>query len=426
MAPLRLLGETDRRSRRPARVLDGVAQDYRAQVVQHLASRGMARHAGLFAEANVLPEAIQWFTSLDGPIAMLDDLRPEERGPALDLFRQLVEEVEAEAARLRADRNESARVLGNLLSTALEGAALSDLRLVGGEPVLAGWGLRAVENAAPLPALKGELARATAVPRAAPPTPPTLPPPPPEAPPPPPPEAPTTWPLRLLGLAALLLLLAAVLAWFLPDIMRHAVALTRLPAAPVCELPQGPDTGLLRLQEEEIRLRTRLSELERIYAGRVQQCRIAAVPRPQPQTAPPPAPPPQRSEIDQRLDRERARSGEYQVSLVWDGPPDLDLHIQCPGGGHIFHERKQACGGVLDVDMNAQGSRTSPSPVENVVWAEKPPSGTYRVQVHYYDYNERRTPVPFTVRITVAGEKREVRGTASGAGVQNVTEFTVP
>ena len=40
-------------------MLDGVAQDYRAQVVQHLASRGMARHAGLFAEANVLPEAIQ-------------------------------------------------------------------------------------------------------------------------------------------------------------------------------------------------------------------------------------------------------------------------------------------------------------------------------------------------------------------------------
>ena len=74
----------------------------------------------------------------------------------------------------------------------------------------------------------------------------------------------------------------------------------------------------------------------------------------------------------------------------------------------------------------AQGSRTSPSPVENVVWAEKPPSGTYRVVVHYYDYNERRTPVPFTVRITVAGEKREVRGTATGAGLQTVTEFTVP
>ena len=223
-----------------------------------------------------------------------------------------------------------------------------------------------------------------------------------------------------------MLLLAAILAWFLPDIMRHAVAFARLPAAPMCELPPAPDGGLLQLQEEEIRLRARLAELERAYAGRVQQCRIAAIPRPQPQAAPPPPPPQQRSEIDQRLDRERARSGEYQVSLVWDGPSDLDLHIQCPGGGHIFHERKQACGGVLDVDMNAERGRVSPTPVENVVWAAKPPSGTYRVVVHYYDYNERRTPVPFTVRITAGGEKREVRGTASGASPQNVTEFTVP
>jgi hypothetical protein len=52
---------------------------------------------------------------------------------------------------------------------------------------------------------------------------------------------------RLLGLSALLLLLAAVLAWFMPDIMRHAMAFARLPAAPICELPAPSDGGLLRL-----------------------------------------------------------------------------------------------------------------------------------------------------------------------------------
>mgnify|MGYP000523302715 CR=1 FL=1 len=428
MAPLRLIGETDRRHRRPARVLDGVAQDYRAQVVQHLASRGMARHAALFAEANVLPEQIQWFTSLDGPIAHLDDLPPERREAALALVRQLVEEVEQEAERLRADRAPASRTLGDLLSTALEGASLADLRLVGKEPVLAGWGLRAVENAPPLPDLKGQLVRAV-VPLPPPPPPPAAEdgPPPPLAP--PPIADPPRWPLRLLGLAALLLLLAAVLAWFLPDLMRHAVGLARLPAAPVCELPPEPDGGLLRLQDEEIRLRSRIAELERDYSGRVQQCRLAAIPRPVPQAAPPAPPPPppqQRSEIDQRLERERAKSGDYQVSLIWNGQADLDLHVRCPGDGHIFFERTQACGGVLDVDMNAQGGRGSGAPVENVVWAAKPPSGTYRVQVHYFDYSERRTPVPFTVRVTIAGEKREVRGTATGAGMLNVTEFTVP
>ena len=430
MAPLRLIGETDRRHRRPAGALDGVAQDYRAQVVQHLLSRGMVRHAGLFAEGNVLPESIQWFTTLDGPIAYLDDLAPEQRGMALEQVRVLVEEVEQEAARLRADRGGATRVLGDLLATALEGASLADLRLVGGEPVLAGWGLRAVENAAPLPALKGELVRAAATPRAAPPPPPA-----PEpvsaAPPPVPPvvEAPARWPLRLLGVAALLLLLAAVLAWFLPDVMRHAMAVFRMPAAPVCEMPPAPDGGLLSLQEDEIRLRARIAELERTYAGRVQQCRIAAIPRPVPQPAPPqPAPvaPQQRSDIDQRLERERAKSGEYQVSLIWDGQADLDLHVLCPGGGHIFFERTNGCGAVLDVDMNAQGGRDSRTPVENVVWSGKPPAGTYRVQVHYYDYAERRTPVPFTVRIVTAGQSREIKGVANGPGMQNVAEFAVP
>lgn len=426
MAPLRLIGETDRRTRRPARVLDGVAQDYRAQVVQHLASRGMARHAALFAEANVLPEQIQWFTSLDGPVAHLDDLPPERRDEALALVRQLVEEVEQEAERLRADRAPASRTLGDLLSSALEGASLADLRLVGKEPVLAGWGLRAVENAPPLPDLKGQLVRAAVAPRPPPPPAAVDVPPPPLPPPPPPIADPPRWPLRLMGIAAALLLLAAVLAWFLPDLMRHAVALARLPAAPICELPPEPDGGLLRLQEEEIRLRSRIAELERDYSGRVQQCRLAAIPRPVPQAAPPPPPPQQRSEIDQRLERERAKSGEYQVSLVWNGPADLDLHVRCPNNGHIYFERTQACGGVLDVDMNAQGGRGSGEPVENVVWAAKPPPGTYRVQVHYFDYAERRTPVPFTVRVTIAGERREVRGTATGAGVQNVTEFTVP
>ncbi len=431
MAALRLLAETDRTARRPARVLDGTAQDYRDQIVQHLAGRGMARHAGLFAEANVLAETIQWFTSLDGPIAGLDDVPPERRTAVLAEVRRLVEDLEQEAERLRAERTPSLRALGDLLATALEGAALGDLRLVGEQPVLAGWGLRALENAPPLPALKGELVRAAA-PAPAPPPPPEPPPPLPPAPPramPPPvvSDPAPRWPLRLLGLAALLLLFAAILAWFLPDLMRHAVAFARLPPAPICELPAAPDAGLLSLQEEEVRLRGRIAELERNYAGRVQQCRIAAIPPPRPgsRSMPQTAPPQQRGDIDQRLERERAGSGETQVTLAWDGPADLDLHVLCPSGERIYFEHRQGCGGVLDVDKNAQGSPPSPTPVENVVWSSPAPAGTYRVQVHYFDFAERRTPVPFTVRVVTGGERREVRGTANAPGPQNVTEFTV-
>jgi hypothetical protein len=239
-------------------------------------------------------------------------------------------------------------------------------------------------------------------------------------------DPPPEWPLRLMGLAALMLMLAAVLAWFLPDLMRHAVALVRLPPAPVCPLPEEADGGLLRLQEEEVRLRARIAELERDYAGRVLQCRLDAPP-PRPAPATPPAPAPQqRGDIDQRLEREKAKSGAWQVTLAWDGPSDLDLHVRCPGGGHIYFDAPRGCGAELDVDMNADGRRVSRSPVENVVWAATPASGPYRVQVHYFDYAERRTPVPFVVRVTRDGAQSEHRGTASGPGMVTVTEFTVP
>ena len=100
--------------------------------------------------------------------------------------------------------------------------------------------------------------------------------------------------------------------------------------------------------------------------------------------------------------------------------------MRCPGGGHIYFEAPRGCGAELDVDMNADGRRVSRTPVENVVWAATPASGTYRVQVHYFDYAERRTPVPFVVRVTRDGAQSEHRGTASGPGLVTVTEFPVP
>ena len=425
MAELRLLSETDRATRRPARMLDGVVHDYRAQIVQHLTTQSMQRHAALFAEVNALPEVLQWFTGLDGTLAPLDSLPPERQRDVLDQVLVLVEEIEREAARLRGERNPSLRTLGDLLATALEGASLGDIWLVGGQqPVLAGWGLRAVENAAPLPALRGQLVRAQQAPLPPPPAPP-----PPEAtisllpaemPPPPAPVVAPRWPLRLLAVVATLLLFAAVLAWFLPDLVGRAAAAFRLPLPPACEEPAPADAGLLALQDEEARLRARIAELERAYAGRILQCRAAAVPRQQAQSVPQ-----QRADIDQRLQRERAQTSETQVSLAWDGEADLDLHVVCPDGTLIHFNRRQGCGGVLDVDMNAQGSTVSRTPVENVVWPNGAPPGTYKVRVHYYDQSERHAPVPFVVRVVVKGERREVRGVANSAAPQAVTEFTV-
>eukprot|EP00996_Jenningsia_fusiforme_P000968 NODE_1882_length_1370_cov_23.903104_g1703_i0.p1 GENE.NODE_1882_length_1370_cov_23.903104_g1703_i0~~NODE_1882_length_1370_cov_23.903104_g1703_i0.p1 ORF type:complete len:249 (+),score=55.99 NODE_1882_length_1370_cov_23.903104_g1703_i0:51-749(+) len=86
-----------------------------------------------------------------------------------------------------------------------------------------------------------------------------------------------------------------------------------------------------------------------------------------------------------RLDKANAnQTGELRVSLMWNDPSDLDLHVVPPSGERIYFGHKESlCGGWLDVDMNATGGGASLEPVENVIWASSP-SGHYRVKVVNY------------------------------------------
>jgi hypothetical protein len=64
---------------------------------------------------------------------------------------------------------------------------------------------------------------------------------------------------------------------------------------------------------------------------------------------------PFKAELQNRLDREHAKTGDLQVSLMWNNRNDLDLHCIGPDGERIFHDfRKSRTGGELDVDMNAR------------------------------------------------------------------------
>jgi len=133
------------------------------------------------------------------------------------------------------------------------------------------------------------------------------------------------------------------------------------------------------------------------------------------------------SELEERLEREGAKSSEVQVSLMWDNYNDLDLHVLCPSGERIHGGNKNSeCGGELDVDANVRPE--TKKPVENVVWPDfKAPPGTYKVYVHHYKkHNKRRSrdPTKFKVVCNSGGVVTHYEGAlSSGDPIMLVCEF---
>lgn len=177
--------------------------------------------------------------------------------------------------------------------------------------------------------------------------------------------------------------------------------------APAISATQRDDGGLAA---ERDALENRAHQLELEIAERRGQCRLAdAEPlEDEPElpvvTVPQdPVEPPQPDPVGEVQDQ-GGRIDDINIILDWQGIDDLDLSVSCPGGDRIFFSRKQACGGELDVDMNA--GRRSDDPVENIVWsADSIPPGTYSVRVTYYSDRPPETPVaPFRVILRIGGE----------------------
>ena len=63
-------------------------------------------------------------------------------------------------------------------------------------------------------------------------------------------------------------------------------------------------------------------------------------------------------ELHDRLTKHKANIGKLNFSLRWWDPNDLDLHLNCPCGTHIYFGNKKCntCGGELDIDMNVGGN----------------------------------------------------------------------
>jgi hypothetical protein len=174
---------------------------------------------------------------------------------------------------------------------------------------------------------------------------------------------------------------------------------------PVAELGLVPGADRQALQQE-------LALLQQNYNRRRLECRVAnpIIPEIQPPAALiPPVPAEQAQRFDERVDLR----GEAQITLIWDGPDDLDLWLQCPDRKSIYYEAKNACGGTLDIDQNA-GNQISPKPIENITF----PSGLvqpgeHRIGVQLYKNKSGQLPLPFQVRIRDGRGSRVLDGRIS-------------
>ncbi len=127
-------------------------------------------------------------------------------------------------------------------------------------------------------------------------------------------------------------------------------------------------------------------------------------------------------ENDEEDDIEQANeygTGDLQVTLLWDFPGDLDLHVIEPdgydigyvgnvegeGGGENYNAKapdSSPNGGQLDHD-DIDGGRES---AENIYWANNPPRGTYKVYVVFFGHKDG-SPRRATARVLVRQTGRQ-------------------
>lgn len=122
-------------------------------------------------------------------------------------------------------------------------------------------------------------------------------------------------------------------------------------------------------------------------------------PAPQPVVQPTPTPTPQPAPQPPMGDpRNYGGMGKLKITLLWDFYGDIDLHVVEPSGNTIFHRKKIGdTGGRLDIDRTTGGVGSA----ENIYWADVPPSGDYKVYLHFYRKSSNQEPSSGICRVYV-------------------------
>lgn len=374
-------------------------------------------------------DGVLWYVDSDAPATPLSQLPQDRQERLLGLARKQIDALTAASDGLAQSRNPDQARMGEMLRAAMQtgpsGDGAADLLYeVDGRPVLVGWGLREDVPNPPEAPLVTYLSEKQARLRQPPP------PPPPSAPPAAPPPrierevvvrydwlTPALWALFIaLMIAIYLLLFAACGLGSAGGLFSYCSATARA---------EGGQAELAALVDEGAALQAAL-EQARARGDRIQACAPApgASPGPIEAAAPPPDP-----TIEQRREAAGGETGDVTITLIWNDPADLDLHLLCPNGQKIFYGDKNECGGRLDIDANA-GQEVLAAPIENIqLSAADAPSGPYTIRINNFAAGKSRVrPTPFIVQVAFrdSGTARRYEGVVDEERTVDVTTFTLP
>ena len=123
----------------------------------------------------------------------------------------------------------------------------------------------------------------------------------------------------------------------------------------------------------------------------------------------------------ERINDYHLTTGSLTMSLIWDDPNDLDLHVKCPCGTHIhWNNRKcETCSGYFEKDMNRcccdpkcdprgstkKNSGCSLTPIEHIYFDKLPPYGIYKVAVKLNNVYGKERKSKFKFQITETNDK---------------------
>lgn len=138
------------------------------------------------------------------------------------------------------------------------------------------------------------------------------------------------------------------------------------------------------------------------------------------------------ADIDNRLRRAGAKTGDIQISIGWDTIDDIDLHVMFNnrfGESYIcWMSRIGVNNGMLDIDMNANPAYLTNKPVENIFWPNnQSPEGNYVVGIHNFRNWSGNKNTQVTIIIKTKNFMKTIKATAVfGQPTKEVFRFSNP